>query len=175
MMINYEGGESMIFSKAKLFRKTEVSQEMICAVEYDDNMEYYTFLRNARTEGYRQIIVTSEVMIQLIRMACMDKGYSVYKIEFAEEDLDLEQEMNFLIQKASVNSACLADLIDKIKFLAEQSSIDIRKIYIKGAYNGAAFAPNFFVQSNGIIGVNKESYDSLSKEISTVVERCLLQ
>ena len=173
-MTNYEGGEIMIFSKAKLFRKTEVSQEMICAVEYDDNMEYYAFLRNAKTEGYRQIIVTSEIMIQLIRMACMDKGYSVYKIEFAEEDLDLEQEMNFLIQRASANSACLADLIDKVKFLAEQSSIDIRKIYIKGAYNGS-FAPNFFVQSNGIIGVNKESYDLLSKEISTVVERCLLQ
>lgn len=162
----------MVFEKAKLFWKKESEKEHIYSVPYDDTIEYYTFLRECKGKGYRQVIVTSEIMLQVIRKACLGKGYSVCKIEFAEEDSELEQEIRDLIHLAAKNPAYFGDLVEKIKFLSEQSSIDLRRVYIKGTYEGA-YAPVFFLQSNGILGTNKESYESLSKEISTIVERCL--
>ena len=163
----------MVFSKAKLFWKNDNNHKSICAIKYDDNIEYYTYLRNAISDGYRQVIITSEIMLQIIRMSCMVKGYSIYRIEFAEEDAELNQEVSLLIQNAESNPVYLAELLYRLKFLMEQSSIDIRRLYIRGKYDGTV-APNFFIQSNGIIGINNEFYDELSNEISTEVERCLL-
>lgn len=163
----------MVFEKAKLFWKKENTKECICSVPYNDKVEYYTFLRDCKAKGYRQVIVTSEIMLQVIRKVCLENGYSVYKIEFAEEDLELEQEVQNLIQMVAKNSAYFGDLIEKLKFLSEQSSIDLRRVYIKGSYGGSR-TPVFFLQSNGILGTNGESYESLSKEISAVVEGCLI-
>lgn len=162
----------VVFKKAKLFWKKESGKEHICSVPYDDTIEYYTFLRECKGKGYRQVIVTSEIMLQVIRKACLGKGYSVYKMEFAEEDSELEQEIRNLIHLTTENPAYFGDLVGKIKFLSEQSSIDLRRVYIKGRYEGS-YTPVFFLQSNGILGTNKESYGFLSEEISTIVEGCL--
>lgn len=54
----------------------------------------------------------------------------------------------------------------------EQSSIDLARVYMKGHFSNG-FTPNLYVQANGILGVNSESFDELTQEISTVVERCL--
>ena len=43
---------------------------------------------------------------------------------------------------------------------------------MKGHFSNG-FTPNLYVQANGILGVNSESFDELTQEISTVVERCL--
>lgn len=166
------GGRTVVFEKAKLFWKMESGAETIDSILYDDNVEYYTFLRKCKSKGYRQVIVTAEIMIQVIRMAVLEKGFSVYRIEFAEEDHGLDEEIQRLIHMTTDNPAYFTDLLEKIKFLSEQSSIDIRRVYIKGKYNGEC-APNFYLQSNGIFGANKESLNFLSKEISTAVERCL--
>ena len=168
-----QGGVEMVSKKAKLFWKNENDREIINSVFYDDSVEYYTFLRKCKSEGYRQVIVTTEIMIQLLRVSVIKKGFVIYKIEFAEEDCELENEIKNLLRNIENNPACFGDLINKIKFLSEQSSIDIRRVYIKGKYNGK-FTPNFYIQSNGILGINAESYDDLSNGISTLVERCLL-
>lgn len=163
----------MKFEKAKLFLKKENSEEIIESVLYDDNVEYYTFLRECKAKGYSQVIVTTEIMMRILREFVIKKGFLVYRIEFAEEDCELENEIKNLLKNIETNPAYFADLLDKIKFLSEQSSIDIRKVYIKEKYN-EEFAPNFYIQSNGIFGVNTESFDDLSKDICMLVARCLL-
>ncbi len=162
----------MVFKKAKLFRIKENMKECIRSIPYDDTVEYYTFLKECRAKGYRQVIVTSEIMLQVIRKACLENNYTIYKIEFAVEDSELEVEVQKLIQRTIKNPAYFCDLVEKIKFLLEQSSIDLRRVYIKGAYEGS-YTPVFFLQSNGILGINNEFYECLSKEISAVVEGCL--
>ena len=88
-----QGGVEMVFKKAKLFWKNENDREIINSVFYDDSVEYYTFLRKCKSEGYRQVIVTTEIMIQLLRVSVIKKGFVIYKIEFAEEDCELENEI----------------------------------------------------------------------------------
>lgn len=162
----------MKFQKAKLFWKMDSTTKHIQCVLYDDNVEYYTFLRKCRDEGYRQVIITAEIMIQIIRYACLEKEHKIYKIEFVEDDSELESEINSILQAMTQKPAYLTELLDKLKFLSEKSSIDLKRIYIKGAYNDK-FTDNYYIQSNGIIGINKESFNKVSTEISALVERCL--
>lgn len=164
----------MIFSKAKLFKKSESNRNMIYAIPYDEKDEYYTFLKRKKSEGYSQVIITADIIISIIRMMCLERGFSIYKIELAEEDLEIEQEITSIIEKTQQNRAFFGDLIQKIEFLAEQSSIDLARIYIKGKYENG-YAPNIFIQANGILGVNSESFDDLTNAISTVVARCLFE
>lgn len=164
----------MNFKKTKLFWKMDVTSRHIHGVLYDDNVEYYTFLRKCRNEGYKQVIITTEIMIQIIRYACLEKGQSIYKIEFVEEDSELESEINAILQNMAKKPAYLTVLLDKLKFLSESSSIDIKRIYVKGMYkNKDTAVENYFVQSNGIIGVNEESFSKVSTELSALVEGCL--
>ena len=93
-----QGGVEMVFKKAKLFWKNENDREIINSVFYDDSVEYYTFLRKCKSEGYRQVIVTTEIMIQLLRVSVIKKGFVIYKIEFAEEDCELENEIKNLLR-----------------------------------------------------------------------------
>ena len=93
-------------------------------------------------------------------------------MEFVEEDDDLQQEINALLSLIEQNSGYLIELLDKLKFLSEKSSIDLKRIYVKGedAENNPVL---FFVQSNGIIGINSSAFLSISKELCGLVERCL--
>lgn len=162
----------MRFKKTKLFWSKDTNG--IKRILYDDNTDYYAFLRKCRNDGYHQVIITAEVMIQIIRYACLDKGYKVYKIEFIEDDVELESDISSILQRINNNPGYLSDLLEKLKFLAEKSSIDLKRIYIKEEYISDSYINNFFVQSNGIIGVSEEAYDVVSTEISAVVERCLV-
>ena len=72
----------------------------------------------------------------------------------------------------SRDRAFLGKLIEKLNFLSEKSSIDIQRIYFKGRGNDGG-AINFYLQSNGIIGIDKKNFSSISNEISNLIERCL--
>lgn len=160
----------MRYKTGKMFY--EKSGSMSC-VPYDSTtIEYYTFLRDCRNNGLHQVIVTSEMMVDLIESEYAKHDRKLIKIEFMEEDSETEQFVCDLIKAVNNNPYQLPALLDYLRQIAEESSVEIKSIYIKGSYAGE-IADNYFVQSNGIIGVNKESFDSVSKEIGTFIERCL--
>ncbi len=162
----------MVYEKAKLFWKAnDISKDIFC-IPFDDNVEYYAFLKQYHDDGYRQIIITSEIMVSLIEHFVLDKGLSVYNIEFMEDDPDLKDEIESLLTMVSDNRAFFGKLIEKLNFLSEKSSIDIQRIYFKGRSNEGT-AINFYLQSNGIIGINQKSYSFISDEISNLIARCL--
>lgn len=106
----------MKFEKAKLFLKKENSEEIIESVLYDDNVEYYTFLRECKAKGYSQVIVTTEIMMRILREFVIKKGFLVYRIEFAEEDCELENEIKNLLKNIETNPAYFADCWIKLSF-----------------------------------------------------------
>lgn len=158
----------MRFDKGKLF----FDKEEIRCIPYDESaVDYYAFLKEARTKGYRQVIVTSEVMLDFIMFIYSEKRQKTYKIELMEEDDELETEIKELLRKVDDNPYSISLLIEKLRFLAEKSSIDIKRVYIKGIYQDGA--ENYFIQSNGIIGVDETHYASVTNEISVFIKRCL--
>lgn len=163
----------MKYEKTKLFWKADDNAMHVYCIPYDDNDDYYDFLRKYREKGYKQIIVTAEIMIDIIKYACLNKNCRINKIEFIEEDDALDYEVNVILQLMAQNPAYLNELIEKIKFLEEKSSIDLKRIYVRSLHEeGGA---SFFVQANGIIGISQGAYDCMSKEISSIVERSLFQ
>lgn len=163
----------MIYKKAKLFWKANNSSKEIFCIPMSDNVEYYSFLKKYHGIGYRQIIFTSEIMIQLSEYFVLEKKFSVYDIEFIEDDVDLIEEINNLIVTISNNMAFWSKLIEKLNFLSEKSSIDIQRIYFKGR-TVSGMAVKFYLQSNGIIGIDDKNFASISEEISNLIARSLL-
>lgn len=158
----------MRFAKGKLF----FDKEEIRCIPYDESaVDYYAFLKEARAKGYRQVIVTSELMLDFITFIYSEKRQKVYKIELMEEDDELETEIKELLRKVDDNPYSISLLIEKLRFLAEKSSIDIKRVYIKGKYQDGG--ENYFIQSNGIIGIDETHYAFVTKEISAFVKRCL--
>ena len=161
----------MTFRRAKLFQKKENNQENIYAIAYDTDVEYCTYLRNMFSDGYKEIAITSEIMLNIIKTMCATKGYSIYEIEFDEEDEELNQEVDTLIKKVSSNPEYLTVLMDMLKSMSEEMSVNIKRIYMKGKYEEYN-VPNFFIQSNGIVGINQECYEQILGIICDEVKRC---
>ena len=159
----------MRFAKGKLFFNKGVIQ----CLPYDERvMDYYAFLKESRAKGYRQVIVTSEVMLDYITFIYSEKQQKVYKIEFMEEDDELDTEIEELLSKINDNPYIITLLIEKLRFLSEKSSIDIKRVYIKEIHQDITV--NYFIQANGIIGVDETHYVSVTNEICAFVKRCLL-
>lgn len=162
----------MRYVMGKVFYDT--SGVMKC-ISYDNaNVEYYSFLRECRNNGLHQVIITSEMMIELVKTSYADFGRKISKIEFMEEDSEADEYVNCLLKAIESNPYQLTKLLDYLMLIAEKSSVEIKRIYIKGPYVDGT-ADSFFVQSNGIIVINRESYDLISKEICTFTERCLFE
>ena len=167
-----KGVRAVVYKKAKLFWSNN-DKNSIIAMPLDDNVDYYSFLRSCRNMGYRQIVVTSEVMMQIIRNV-YSQNMQITKIEFMEEDPELDQEISNLLRVINSKPVRLIDLIEKLEFLSEKSSIELRRIYVKKPYSLEECVKNFYIQSNGIIGANNEFFNEITKRLSTIVERCLV-
>ncbi len=164
----------MVYEKAKLFWKANNNSKEIFCIPYNDNVEYYTFLKKQHDSGFRQIIITSEIMVKLIEYFVLESKLNIYDIVFFEVDKDLIDEIDNLLIKIENDRKLFWELIDKLNFLSEKSSIDIQRIYFKGrSTDGSAI--NFYLQSNGIIGINKNNYFTISNEISRLIVRCLFK
>lgn len=160
----------MINKKAKFFWKMTENGKRAIALPLDEDVEYYCLLKKYRGEGFKQIIITSEIMIKLIEYFVLNKKYKNYKIELMESDKDLNKEINSIIEKVNEEEVYFSELIKLLNFISEKSSIEISRIYFKGRdLNGKAI--NFFIQSNGITGINEEQFSFISDEILNLIQR----
>lgn len=163
------GGVKMQLQKAKFFWHVCDGHKEVCYIPFDDNNEYYDFLKEYHDKGYRQIIITSELMANLMKFFVQEKNFSVYQIELMEDDEELDTELNDILQKMEMNRAYFDKLLSKIHFLSEQSSIDINRIYFKGRVQ--RIAVRFFIQANGIIGITHQSYNDIANQIKKYLAR----
>ena len=108
-------------------------------------------------------------MIEIIRNAIIEESLSVYEIHMSEDDDILQHEIDSIINSNVLNYNYL---FNKLSFLIEHSSIDIQRIKIRGR-NREKQPVDFFIQSNGLIGINKIVYSEFQTKISSLVERCL--
>ena len=162
----------MKMKKSKLFWKLGDSDKHVISKSFDDNEEYYSFLKKQFDAGYRQIIVSSEAMIELIKDSVIEQGIKVYRIEFAEDDTSLSEDITNLLDAIEARPILFGTLIEKLQFLAESSSIDISRIHISGRLkNGGVL--DFYVQSNGIVAVNEDADSGLLNRVNALIERCL--
>ena len=144
----------------------------IKCVSYHSNDDYYNFIRKCRKDGLHQIIITSEMMIDVIRSAYEIDENKVFKIELMVDDSDVENELSTLLMNIDKKPSLFDRFMDCLKAIAEKSSIEIKRVYIKGSYKQNN-KDNFFIQSNGIVGINQESYEAVSLKLCALIKRCM--
>ena len=161
----------MALEKANLFWKPGNQARKIVAVPYDDRMEYYPFVKERHDAGFRQIIVTSETMIQLIQKMVIAR-FRISEIELAENEDEFGEQVGILLNRIETNPARLSELVSLLDFLAEKSSIEIQRVAFMGRTEDGV-AVEGFVQSNGVIGANREVSNKIFDIIGAAVERCV--
>lgn len=159
----------MKMKTGKLFYGIEKKQ--VSVVEYDSSSgDYYALILEAQKKGCRQVILTSDIMIKIAEAFLTTESATITDIAFFVEDDNLQKEIAKLIELMRQNSAYWSALKDKLKFLSEDDSIDIKKISLQGKNDGG-FLISLFV--NGVISISESAYSSLSEKLSEFLKGCL--
>lgn len=140
--------------------------------EYSIGGDYYSFVKDICLKGYKQVIITSDLMIPVLKEYFLVKKFKINDLQFMIEDTQLQQEIKHLLDKISIDRAYFNELLDKVTFLSEESTIDIRKIELSGRYPTGK-AVRISLQVNGIIGISEGALDTELPELLMLIERCL--
>ncbi|WP_426348678.1 hypothetical protein ACPWSR_13100 [Alloiococcus sp. CFN-8] len=156
----------------KLFTKYyDAGNKEIINIGYnpEDYTDYYSFVKTQHVLGYRQVILTSEIMIELVKYYFLERKFKVVSIDLMEEDSHLSSDLEYIIEKTTCDRAYFANLIKHLDFISEKSSIDIKKIELAGKENNN-YIKTFF-QVNGIVGVSRDEYNNELSKISPKIKR----
>lgn len=155
----------------KAFEKKESDRKTIRFLLYDPSQEqdYYSFVRNKRELSYNQVIITSNMMMDVLDYYFLERHASISNIELMESDDHLEQEIQNVLSKIDGDRAYYSKLIMLLNFIKEESSIDLKKISIKNRNKDDQF--RLYIQVNGLIGVDEAVYNRESDKIAYILER----
>lgn len=142
----------------------------VIVVDYLPSDGYYTVVDKELSKGNAQVIITSNIMLELIETLITRHSFDVTHIEFMVDSSDFEEEINSLLASLHRNKAFWAVIKEKLAFLQKEESIEIKKVTFKSLASGET--ADVFV--NGIISSSGEFFDSFSSLISACIKRCLV-
>ena len=109
-------------------------------------------------------------MIKIIEHYILSGNVEVTSIEFMTEEDELENDIVQILESMKKNRAYWDILREKISFLSENDSIEIKKVSFRNVTgNGSLFS----VQVNGVIIVSEIDFDSVSNSISKIMGGCI--
>ena len=66
----------------------------------------------------RQVIITSEIMLEILKKYFIDYNFDLVELSFVEEDSELDDEIKEILAKIEKNRACFIKLLEKLKCIA---------------------------------------------------------
>lgn len=158
----------MNYIKKKYFWRNTQGYKSVYGKTWDESeIEYYNFIKSFKDNGYHQIAINTEMMINLISLVAKDRCLSVLKIDMLEEDEELNDELEAIIASTKSNRGLYITLIDTLKELVEDSSLEIKRLNLNYSSNG--ICESFYIQINGLYGVS-ESDTELEKVVTNYIE-----
>lgn len=158
---------------AKIFKRISADKAKLVKVDYSPSQDdYYSFVKKHFDEGLRQVIITSEAMIEIAKEYFINRNFKISRIEFMIDDECLSDEIRNILEKLNNDRAYLGHLVDRLRFLIEESSIDIKKIELKGKAENNTSVSLFF-QVNGVFGITDSSFEIESLKLIEKIEGCL--
>ncbi|MGL5676601.1 MAG: hypothetical protein ACRDDX_09310 [Cellulosilyticaceae bacterium] len=158
-----------IYGKIFLHSETKELKYFVYDSAKDD---YYTFVKSICAQGYKQVIITSNMMITILKEYFFSRSFKINKVQFMIEDTELSNETKQILSKVHEDRAYINVLLEKITFLSEEETIDIRKLDVSGR-NTEKEAIGVSVQVNGIIGIATNTFDAELEILIKLIERCL--
>ncbi|MGL6024424.1 MAG: hypothetical protein ACRC0F_07390 [Cetobacterium sp.] len=127
-------------------------------IEYtsDNQKNYFEFVRSQYSKGFKQVIITSKVMLEILSNYFY-KNYRINEIEFGEEDEELDDEIKKILTKIDKDRGCFNQLLKKLECIGQESSIDIVKIKMTNLNKENDIYFSFTLRVNGILSINSVS------------------
>ena len=115
----------------KIFKKNNC----IVPIEYtsEDQKNYFRFVESQHENGLRQVIITSKLMLKIIENFFLQE-FSIKKIIFDEDDLELEDEIKKILEKITENRVYFFKLFNKLECISNNSSINLQRIEMSGKF-----------------------------------------
>lgn len=160
----------------KLFIKNDNGIKKIVPKPYDPaiNKDYYSYVKRYCDKGFNQFIITSEYMMELLEYYFLERKFSITEIIFLEDDLELEENISWHLERLTEDRAYYNKLIDRLKFLFDDSSIDIKRIVLQGKLlDQKKGYMSIMAQVNGIYSIDlkqEEHFNEENKKIISIIE-----
>ncbi|MCU0199887.1 hypothetical protein [Levilactobacillus brevis] len=151
----------MNLSRAKIFRK----EKTLVYRSYSEDEDYFDFIAEQNQDGYSQFIISSKIMIYLIKCLVVDEKFTLKEIQLMESDGILDDEINHLIE--NVRNGNVFELIDKLRWLSDDNSIDVEMVHFSKRYEGHSIVLK--IQANGIIFIDPMHFEGQMKNITQLI------
>lgn len=127
---------------------------------------YFDFIRKERKLGYRQIVISSDILINLLFSKAQNDGALIKKIEIQRDDNDVQEYLDSLVEKANLKKDYL-NLLIFLKPIDFSDSIEIKAV--KYSYRREKLI-EVEVSNNGIVQMNERN-DNESNSLIKFIER----
>ena len=154
----------MKYKLAKFF-KDDIGN--IVVFDYSSQDDYYSFVKKYRDKGYSQVIITSEIMVDLIKYYFIERKFRLAALELIAMDPELHNELDTIINEMSEDRDYFSILLSRLDFLLEETSIDIKKVELNNKLD-----TSIYLQVNGIFGISEKKYDVESQYLIEQLSRC---
>ena len=106
---------------------------------------YYTFIKQQKKENYKQIIISSELMLKLMDKTILEGG-EILKVTLSEKnDQEFQEKINLLVEDLRLDKECIDNLKQELSWVIGDQSIDISELKI--LYNNVGVS----ITSDGIL------------------------
>ncbi len=155
----------------KIFWKNTEGKRTLSFIDYDPKIEheYYEFVKKYHLDGFHQVILNSEVILKLTSYYFLNRGMSISEVLFLEDDETLSSRIDGLISKCSFERGYFTKILEELKFVHEESAIDIKRISLINK-TGSNMPYSIFFQVNGIIGIDELSYENEKSTVSQTIQ-----
>ena len=76
----------------------DISNDAVKVIDYDLSQEYYSLIKKAQENNFRQVIITSDIMIGLAEYLLTSQNSTITSISFFVDDEELQQEIDRTIK-----------------------------------------------------------------------------
>jgi len=118
----------MAFKSGKIFYDNKYNIELF---EIEQNNNYYKYFRDKIDHGFKPIIISSNIMIKILKKYFTENKADIVSIVLLEEDPEYQANINNIITTVKSNRDYFIDLVEEISFLSENDNVEIKSLRFK--------------------------------------------
>lgn len=161
----------MDFFEKKIFLSRE--SNTIVIKDLPSNINYYKYVQEKDGQGYNQFIITSHIMLDLLKFYYLEKGAKIIELDLMEEDPSFNLEFKKHIENMAKDRGYFAQFLEEIHWLYSHESIDLKKIRVKYRVNKKPVDITIYI--NGVVSVNNNEIieDELNQMILKIIQKSI--